>query len=115
MSSDSFMILFDVIILGYGIYMVYSAYQMRKTHQPPNMLINQSELIGARDVKGFCDAMFKPVVLFGMVAALYGIVGLINDLYMEVVGMNVVSVVLFLVLCFWFFKEMKKNKSKFLR
>lgn len=115
MNSDSFMILFDVIILGYGMYMVYSAYQMRKTHQPPSMLINQSELIGARDVKGFCEAMFKPFVLFGVMAAIYGIVGLINDLYVEVFGMNVASVALFLILCFWFFKEMKKNKSKFLK
>lgn len=115
MNSDSFMILFDVIILGYGLYMVYSAYQMRKTHQPPTMLINQAELVGARDVKGFCEAMFKPFVLFGMIAAIYGVVGLINDLYMEVPAMNFVSIALFLVLCFWFFKEMKKNKSKFLK
>ena len=31
MGSDSFMMLFDVIIFCYGVYMVYSAYQMRRT------------------------------------------------------------------------------------
>ena len=63
MGSDSFMMLFDVIIFCYGVYMVYSAYQMRRTEQPPTMLINPMELVGARDVKGFCEAMFRPFVV----------------------------------------------------
>ena len=45
MGSDSFMFLFDVIILCYGVYLVYSGYQMKRTHQPPNVIINQTELI----------------------------------------------------------------------
>ena len=72
MSSDSFMILFDVIILCYGVYLVYSGYQMKNTHQPSNLIINQADLVGARDTKSFCEAMFKPTVVFGMMAILYG-------------------------------------------
>lgn len=115
MGSDSFMMLFDVIICCYGLYMVYSAYQMKKTHQPPSMLINQTELVGARDVKGFCEAMFKPFVLFGMMAAFYGVLGLINDFYISLPALNFGSILLFLVMCYWFFREMKKNKSKYLK
>lgn len=115
MSSDSFMLLFDVIILGYGVYLVYSGYQMKKTHQPSNLIINQADLVGARDTKGFSEAMFKPTVVFGMMAILYGIIGFINDRYLDEPMVNFVSIALFLVLCFWFLREAKKNKTKYLK
>lgn len=115
MNSDSFMILFDVIIFGYGLYMIYSAYQMKKTHQPSNLIINQTELVGARDVKGFCEAMFQPLVLFGILAMLYGVAGFVNDKYLNVPMANLVSVALFLILCFWFLKQTKKYKAKYLK
>lgn len=115
MGSDSFMQLFDLVIFGYGLYMVYSAFQMKKTHQPPAMLINQTELIGARDVKGFCEAMFRPFVIFGVMAALYGVLGLINDMVITIPAITFGSIILFLIMCYWFFQEMKKNKRKFLK
>ena len=115
MSSDSFMLLFDVIILCYGLYLIYSGYQMKKTHQPSNLIINQADLIGARDTKGFCEAMFKPTVVFGMMAVLYGIVGFINDRYVDEPMVNFASIILFLILCFWCLRETKKYKSQYLK
>ena len=115
MSSDSFMILFDVIILCYGVYLVYSGYQMRNTHQPSNLIINRADLVGARDIKSFCEAMFKPTVIFGMMAILYGIVGFVNDKYLDEPMVNFASIVLFLILCFWYLRETKQNKAKYLK
>ena len=115
MGSDSFMLLFDLIILCYGLYLVYSAYQMKKTHQPSNLIINQADLVGARDTKGFCEAMFKPTVVFGMMAVLYGIVGFVNDRYVDEPMVNFVSIALFLILCFWYLRETKKYKSQYLK
>lgn len=115
MGSDSFMLLFDLIILCYGLYLVYGAYQMKKTHQPSNMIINQADLVGARDTKGFCEAMFKPTVVFGMMAVLYGIVGFVNDRYVDEPMVNFVSIALFLILCFWYLRETKKYKSQYLK
>ena len=115
MGSDSFMILFDVIIFGYGIYLIYSGYQMKKTHQPSSLIINQTELVGARDVKGFCEAMYKPLILFGVLAVIYGIAGYVNDKYLNEPMANLIAIALFLILCFWFFRETKKNKTKYLK
>ena len=115
MSSDSFMILFDVISLCYGVYLFYSGYQMRNTHQPSNLIINQADLVGARDIKSFCEAMFKPTVIFGMMAILYGIVGFVNDKYLDEPMVNFASIVLFLILCFWYLRETKQNKAKYLK
>jgi hypothetical protein len=109
------MVLFDLIIAFYGAYMVYCGYQMQKTHQPPNLIINQTELIGAKDVKGFCDAMFKPLVCFGVLAVIYGIVGFINDSYVDLPAVNFVSIALFLVMCVWFLRVTKKNRAKYIK
>ena len=115
MSSDSFMLLFDLIIFCYGVYLIYSGYQMRKTHQPSNLIINQTDLVGARDPKGFCEAMFKPLVIFGMIAILYGIVGFLNDKFLNEPIVNSVSIALFLILCLLFMWVSKKNRAKYLK
>lgn len=115
MTSDSFMLLFDIIILCYGLYLVYSGFQMKKTHQPSNLIINQADVIGARDAKSFCEAMFKPTVIFGAVSALYGVVGFINDRYLGQWWLNIAGIVLFLVMCFWFLRVTKKNREKYLK
>ena len=109
------MLLFDVIILCYGVYLIYCGFQMKKTHQPSNVIINQAELIGARDTKGFCDAMFKPLMVFGIMAVLYGIIGFVNDRYIDEPMVNFVAIAVFLILCFWFLRETKKNKAKYLK
>ena len=115
MSSDSFMILFDVIVVCYGVYLIYSAFQMRKTHQPSNLIVNQGDLVGARDVKGFCDAMFNPLVGFGIAAILYGGLASADDRYLHVPMINTVAMPIFLALCIWFVWKMKKIKEKYLR
>ena len=115
MNSDSFMVLFDFVIFFYGLYMVYSAYQMKRTGQPSNLIINQAELVGAKDMKGFCGAMFKPLVLFGIMAMIYGVADYVNDKYLEVPMANFVAVALFLILCVWFLRETKKNKAKYIK
>lgn len=115
MNSDSFLVFFDIVILFYGAYMVYSGYQMKRTHQPSNLLINQSELIGARDPKGFCEAMFQPLIIFGCLAIVYGIAAFVNDKYLSIPMLNFAAVALFLILCVWFLKITKKNKEIYIK
>ena len=115
MDTASFMVLFDVIILGYGLYVIYSAMKMKKTGEPSNILINEEELVGARDIKSFCAAMATPFSVLGLAAVLYGIVGLVNDLLINIPMLNFFSIVIFLILCFWFFRLLKKNKAEFLK
>lgn len=114
MTSDSFMLLFDVIVLAYGVYLTYAAVQMKKTNQPPNQLVSKAELVGARDVKGFCETMYKPLLYFGLFSSLYGILGLVNDLYMEIPYMDFFAIVVFLILCGWFTTQLKRKKKQFL-
>ncbi len=115
MSSDSFMVLFDFVLFFYGLYMVYSAYQMKRTGQPSNLIINPAELVGAKDMKGFCEAMYMPLILFGILAILYGVIGYVNDKYLELPMVNFVMVVLFLVLCIWFLRKTKECKAKYIK
>lgn len=115
MQTDYIMLIFDVVIFGYGVYMVYSARQMQETKQPPTILLNPMELVGARDIPGFCEAMYKPLILFGIMAMIYGIVGMVNDIFVSIQTVNLVSIGLFLIMCIWFFRQMKNNKTKYLK
>lgn len=115
MQTDNIMMIFDVIIFGYGVYMVYCAKQMRETGQPPTILLNPMELVGARDIAGFCKAMYKPLMLFGIMAMVYGVVGMVNDLFVSMQMINLLLIGIFLLMCVWFFREMKHNKTKYLK
>lgn len=56
MESINFLMIFDIVILGYGFLIVRGALQMHKTNVPASMLIPAEELTGCKDPVGFCEA-----------------------------------------------------------
>ena len=46
MESINFLMIFDIVILGYGFLIVRGALQMHKTNVPASMLIPAEELTG---------------------------------------------------------------------
>lgn len=113
-TANTFMLVFDMIMLGYGPYLAYQAYQMKQTGKPPSSLITKQELVGAKDIPGFCVVMFKPMAIFGVALAIYGAVGLANDLIFNLPGVNIIALVLLILLCAWFMKHFKKAKAEYL-
>lgn len=59
MESINFLMIFDIVILGYGFLIVRGALQMHKTNVPASMLIPAEELTGCKDPVGFCEAMYQ--------------------------------------------------------
>ncbi len=107
------MALFDVVILGYGLYIVYGAVRMKRTRQLSSWLMGSRPAASMRDVQGYIDYIFGRIVLMGGIAAVFGAVGLYNDLVTPLPWVMRALVLLFLVVCVWFYVSMNRAKRRF--
>ena len=74
MESINFLIIFDIVIFGYGWMIISAAIKMKKTGVPASMLIPQEDLAGSKDPRGFCEEMYPKTLIFGIICVLFGII-----------------------------------------
>ncbi|MCI8874491.1 MAG: hypothetical protein HFI77_00245 [Lachnospiraceae bacterium] len=109
-----FMLIFDLVIAGLGLYLIYSSLKMRQTGELSTIVVNQDDMARCRDKGGFIEAIAMKSVYFGLVALIYGILALLNDFY-SIFGkyFNVAGAVVFIVSWLWFAGELRKAREKF--
>ncbi|MFP3153964.1 hypothetical protein LQZ18_05935 [Lachnospiraceae bacterium ZAX-1] len=106
--------IFDVIIAGYGIYMIYESIKMKKTGIPGNWLMGNTDITNCKDLKGFTNYMYKKTFLFGVLAIAYGILGGINNFVYDLKYLYIACLILFLLSCVWITVSLNKGKKMFL-
>lgn len=107
------MSVFDIILLVYGIYTIYSAVTMKKRGVPSKWLVPEQELNKCRDVKGYVDAMHSKTLIFGVITAVYGVVSSINRLLLSIWVLDIVCMGIFLASCIVYIIILNKARSKF--
>lgn len=115
MNSINFLIIFDIIILGYGFGIISAALKMNRTKEPAGMLIPQEDLVGSKDPKGFCEKMYKKTLFFGILCVLYGLAGIGSELLWKSRLVNVVTLTIFIVAVLWFCKEMRSARHTYIK
>lgn len=108
------MLIFDVIIIVFGAYMIFQGLGMKKKGEISSILITPEEILKCKDKKGFISDIYWKEAVFGGVVILVGILGLINDLVCELGVLNTVRIVGFLVMFLWFQTSLQKARGKFL-
>ena len=73
-------LLFDAVILIFGIYMVISSLQMKKSGRNNAMVIAEEEMKKSKDTAGFIAFIYWREAVFGGIVALVGLIGIINEL-----------------------------------
>lgn len=113
LAAADIMSVFDVILIVYGLYTMYSTLVMKKTGIPGKWLIAEDEAARCRDMKGFIDEMFLKTILFGAVAVLYGALTILNHMKLAVPYFDTVGIIVFLVFCVLYMVALNKAKKKF--
>lgn len=108
------MLIFDVIIVVFGAYMIFQGFGMKKKGEISSVLITPEEILKCKDKNGFISEMYWKEAVFGGAIIIVGILGLINDLVRELNVMNVIRVAGFLVMFVWFQTSLQKARGKFL-
>lgn len=115
MDSINFLMLFDIIILGYGLCIISSAVKMNKTKVPASMLIPEEDLVGSKDPKGFCEVMYKKTLIFGILCVLYGLSGIGSELFWQSRIINIVSLTIFIIAVLWYCREMRSARHTYIK
>ena len=107
-------VIFDVIIVALGVYLIYAGFQMKRTGEISTVIINRMEIGNCRDKKGFIDKIYKQTLIFGVVALAFGILGGVNDMLYSLGRVyDIGSVLIFLVVWFWFTKAIRNGRKEF--
>ncbi|MFV0464939.1 MAG: hypothetical protein ACK5ML_02605 [Lachnospiraceae bacterium] len=107
-----FMVLFDLMIIGFGAYIVFTSYRMKQTGEISTIVMNREEIPKCRDKAGYIDFVYKKSIMFGIIAALFGALGLINDLvYAFGAIVNWIGIIVFIVMFVWFTNALRKARS----
>lgn len=113
LGSSEVMSVFDVILIAYGVYTIYSAFIMKKTGVPGKWLMGEQDTGKCRDLKGFVDDMTVKTILFGAAAVLYGVLSTVNRMKLGLSALNTVCIIVFLAVCAFYVVELNRAKKKF--
>lgn len=108
------MIIFDAVILLFGIYMVISSLQMKKSGRINAMVIAEEEMKKCKDPAGFIAFIYWREALFGGIVALVGLIGILNELTNFLGKLTLAELVIFLGSFLWFQNSLKTAREKFL-
>ena len=104
------MVVFDAVILLFGIYMVISSLQMKKSGRINAMVIAEEEMKKCKDTAGFIAFIYWREAVFGGIVALVGLIGITNFLG----KLTLLELVIFLGSFLWFQNSLKTAREKFL-
>ena len=107
------MLVFDAVILLFGIYMVISSLQMKKSGRINAMVIAEEEMKKCKDT-GFIAFIYWREAEFGGIVALVGLIGIINELTNFLGKLTLLELVIFLGSFLWFQNSLKTAREKFL-
>lgn len=112
-----FMMIFDVLLLVFGLYMLYAGQKMKRTGEVSTLIVPESEIQKIRNKKDFISEIYGKMMLFAGIISLYGAYGLITDLIPNIPGAamgNILGIIIFFAVMIWFFRALTKAKAKYI-
>lgn len=107
--------LFDVILFGFGGYVVYGSCRMKKTGVICNWIADEKNIMEKQsDLQGFVQKVFPPTLLLGVLCLLYGLVSAVNDFYKPLLWGNRTIMVCFVLYAIWYCVRLQSWKEEFL-
>ncbi len=104
--------IFKLLIVACGIYMIYWAMQMKTTHKIPEMLIGKGFPINrAVDPEGFMTKTFPFTLLTGILLFVIGMIGALEILVLHPVIDTVLMIILLVELFFYGMYLLKAQKK----
>ena len=90
------MLIFDVVIAIFGVYMIGAALKMKKTGKISSAVITAEEIARCRKTKELIAFIYWKEAVFGALIIAVGVLGIINDKVVSLGAFNVVELLIFL-------------------
>ena len=116
MDKLNMVVIFDVVILAFGLYMLFSGNKMKKTGKISTLIVNENEINRIFDKNGFIDAIYGKMMVFAGIMSVYGVLMLVDDTGIASVPyLGMAGIFVFIVAMVWFFHELRTIKGKFVK
>lgn len=107
--------LMDGLITFFGLYLIYSAFIMKRNGTiPPVILSKDRKVEKDSDISGFIGYMYGKTMLVGVCTTVCGVVGLINDQFGGFSYIQIGMTILFFVIVVIYGHLSVKAQKKFL-
>lgn len=119
MSSDIVLLIFDLLIAGVGVYLLFAAYQMKNKKTVPSAFLADGEADKCKDPDGLAEFLYKKTLIFGLFSVICGGLCALEDLKLLPIGdmaaqvLSIVMIAGFVGLWIWFTNVLKDARSKF--
>lgn len=111
MSSEMIVLIFDVIIFIFGADALYAAVRMKKTGVPSAILIPKEEQAKVKNPEKFCQKMYQPTIMFGLMICLYAAADFINRRVFQAPAVDLLGMACFFIVCIWYVKKLREVKG----
>lgn len=109
--------LIDFIVLGCGVYSLYTVYAMKQTGEIKTgwLISNQIDVKACKDKEGYIDFISVRTVILGIIIIIYGGIGIINSYLITLPSFLIYgSMIVFFICLIWFaVSSSKANKIYF--
>lgn len=106
---------FDVIILIFGIYLIFSGMKTKKTKEIGTLVLTEEEIRRCEQKEALADFLYWREAVMGSVFVLFGVIRLLDKYLLKIGGvLDITLMVVLLVTAFWFFKCLQTARAQFL-
>ncbi|MCI8991675.1 MAG: hypothetical protein HFG80_02945 [Eubacterium sp.] len=106
--------IFDLIILVYGVYSIVNTVKMKKTGEPGKWLTGELPVKKMKDVDGFINYMYVKTMILGVLSIAYGLAGIIDERLQVLGPIKYILLLAFLAVFIIFCVALHKAKKKYL-
>lgn len=104
----------DGVAAFYGLYVFLSALKMKATGEISSFVASPEEMKKCKRKKEFAGMVSAKMIVFGVVAFLFGVSNIINEILWKNVMYNIVSLGVFLLACGLFIGFLRKSRAEYL-
>ena len=106
---------FDVMILGFGIYLFVSGIKMKNTKEIGTLLLTEEEIKRCEHKSELATFFYWREEVIGIVFVLFGSIRLLDKYVLKIGGiLDITLMVILLVTACWFFYSLQTARTRFL-
>ncbi len=104
---------FAIIVLILGIYVLYTAREMKKTQVPPTFLIPEKEAARIKRKAEYCAAIRSSVIGIGLTCILYGAFEMFEYLFLNIYFAKMAAAAALFVVIIWLFARLSRIRGDY--
>ena len=111
---DTIMI-FDVAMIGIGVYMAVTAFNMKKNNEIGTLILAEEEVNKCKDKAGFITYIYWRAAVMGAALVLYGALELMSKYLFALEGfLKYLPLIFILAVLVWFYRALQTARNNYL-